>query len=233
MGAGDICYNSMLDSVDAILFDLDGTIVNTIPLIFTCYEHTLGIHAPGYTPSRELLVHNLGRSLNDILYDYAVASGASDPKALMDEMLETYRTFQRANVERLIQPFEGMREALEALRERGVVMGLVTSKVEWAARQCYDFYGLGEFLSVLVFHDDTARHKPDPEPLLLAATKGGLDPARTAYVGDSVQDMAAARAAGMRPIAALWGPSTREDLAAAGAEALAETPMDLVRIVRP
>jgi pyrophosphatase PpaX len=221
----------MLNAVDAVLFDLDGTLVDTIPLIFACYEHTLAAHAPGFKPSRSVLVSNLGRSLDDILFDYATAAGAAEPLALSREMLQTYRSFQREAVSRLIQPYDGIREALAGLRERGVTLGVVTSKVEWAARQCYEYYGLGEFLSVQVFHDDTARHKPDPEPLLFAATKGGLAPERCVYVGDSIHDMAAGKAAGMRTIGVLWGPSTRDALVSAGADEIATVPADLLAIV--
>lgn len=221
----------MLTDVNAVLFDLDGTLVNTIPLIFECYRHTLQAHLPGLEIPRRVIVGNLGRSLDDILRDFAVAGGAADPDALGREMLETYRSFQRDHLDALIQPYEGMREALAGLRERGVVLGLVTSKVEWAARLSYQRYGFGEFLSVRVFHDDTVRHKPDPEPLLFAAAKGGLVPAHTAYVGDSVHDMAAGRAAGMKAIGALWGPSEREDLERSGADELAREPRELLEIV--
>jgi pyrophosphatase PpaX len=221
----------MLTSVDAVLFDLDGTLVDTIPLIFACYEHTLAAHVPGYHPGRRALIANLGRSLDDILFDYAAAGGAADPSAMSKAMLQTYRSFQRANLGRLIRPYEGMREALAGLRARGLVLGVVTSKVEWAARECYEYYGLGEFLSVHVFHDDTERHKPDPQPLLFAASKGGLDVARTVYVGDATHDMAAGKAAGMRTIGVLWGPSEREKLLRAGADELAVTPADLLTIV--
>lgn len=221
----------MFNDVDALLFDLDGTLVNTIPLIFACYHHTLSVHLPGFEPAREVIVGNLGRSLDDILHDYAVAGGAAHPGTLSREMLHTYRAFQRANLDRLIQPYDGIRDALAALHARGLGLGLVTSKVEWAARLSYERYGLGEFLSVLVFHDDTPRHKPDPEPLLYAASKGGMTPSRTAYVGDSIQDVAAGRAAGMKTVGVLWGPSTREALEQAGADAIVSEPADLVVLV--
>ena len=223
--------DDMLNDVDALLFDLDGTLVNTIPLIFECYRHTLSVHLPGFDTPRQVIVGNLGRSLDDILRDYAVAGGVADPNAVSREMLHTYRTFQRDNLDRLIQPYAGIREALAALRARGLALGLVTSKVEWAARLSYDRYGLGEFLSVLVFHDDTVRHKPDPEPLLFAAAKGGMTPSRTAYVGDSIHDIAAGRAAGMKTIGVLWGPSGREALEQAGADAIVEDPADLVTLL--
>lgn len=221
----------MLTDVNAVLFDLDGTLVNTIPLIFECYRHTLATHLPGLAIPRQVIVTNLGRSLDDILRDYAVAGGVADPDGVTKEMLETYRSFQRDNIDRLIEPYEGMREALQVLHGRGLTLGMVTSKVEWAARLSYERYGMAEFLSVLVFHDDTPRHKPDPEPLLLAASKAGLIPARTAYVGDSVHDMAAGRAAGMKTIGALWGPNEPTALEQAGADALAVSPLDLPRLV--
>lgn len=222
----------MLTSVDAVLFDLDGTLVDTIPLILACYEHTLTSHIPGYDPGRQAIIGNLGRSLDDILFDYAQAAGANDPAETSRAMLHTYRSFQRVNLPLLIRPYPGVREALAVLHARGLTLGLVTSKVEWAARETYERYGLGEFLSVHVFHDDTERHKPDPQPLLLAAGKGGLDVARTVYVGDSVHDMAAGKAAGMRTIGALWGPSGRDELVRAGADRLAVSPSDLPGLVQ-
>jgi len=221
----------MLNNIDGVLFDLDGTLVNTIPLILACYKHTLGRHLPDFQVARQGIVRNLGRSLDDILRDFAVAAGVAHPDDVSRDMLATYRAFQRAHLEQMIEPYEGIRDSLAALRARGLTLGLVTSKVEWAARLSYDRYGLGEFLSVCVFHDDTARHKPDPEPLLLAAGRATLEPSRTAYVGDSIHDMAAGRAAGMQTIGALWGPSAAEDLERAGADALAATPGDLPRIL--
>jgi pyrophosphatase PpaX len=221
----------MWSNVDAVLFDLDGTLVDTIPLIFACYHHALSAHLPDYHPEHRVLVNNLGRSLDDILYDYAVAAGADDPAAMSQTLKSTYRAFQKENLPKLIRPYEGMREALVALRAAGLRIGIVTSKTDWAARASYERYGLGEFFSVGVFHDDTTRHKPDPEPLLLAASRGGLDPARCVYVGDSIHDIAAGKAAGMRTIAALWGPADREDLVGAGADELATVPLDLLRIL--
>jgi pyrophosphatase PpaX len=217
-------------SIHAVLFDLDGTLVDTIPLIFACYRHTLSVHVPHFQPSRDVIVGNLGRSLDAILYDYAVAAGDEQPAVTAQAMVATYRAFQRENLEKLIRPYEGVREALAQLKALGLTLGVVTSKVEWAARMSYERYGLGEYLDVHVFHDDTVNHKPDPEPLFHAASKGGLDVTRSVYVGDSHHDMAAGKAAGMKTIGVLWGPSTADALRVGGADELAETPGDLVAI---
>lgn len=223
----------MLTDVHAVLFDLDGTLVNTIPLILASYRHTLAAHLPQLDVPRRVIIGNLGRSLNDILRDYAAAGGAADPDGLSEKMVETYRAFQRVHIDRLIEPYEGVADMLAGLQARGTRLGLVTSKVEWAAKLSYERYDMARFLSVLVFHDDTVRHKPAPEPLLFAAAKAALDPSRTVYVGDSVHDIAAGRAAGMKTIGALWGPSEPGDLERAGADAVAGSPRDLLTIIGP
>jgi adenylyltransferase/sulfurtransferase len=222
---------SAFRGVTDVFFDLDGTLVNTIPLILACYRHTLAGHLPGFDPPREVIIGNLGRSLHAILRDYAVAGGAADPDATTEAMAATYREFQRENIDALIQPYLGIREMLATLRDRGYRLGLVTSKVEWAARLTYERYGLGDLLDTLVFHDDTERHKPHPEPLLAAVSKAGISPGQAVYIGDSVHDMMAALAAGMRAIGALWGPFEPAALQQAGADALADEPARLLEFL--
>src|SRR5512140_3918132 len=89
--AAAVYATAMLTSVDAVLFDLDGTLVDTIPLILACYQHTLVEHLPGYDPGRRVIIGNLGRSLDDILFDYAQAAGVPDPSSTSRAMLQTYR----------------------------------------------------------------------------------------------------------------------------------------------
>jgi pyrophosphatase PpaX len=218
--------------VQAVLFDLDGTLVDTTELILSSYEETLGKHLRGeWRPTRREILRNVGRSLVESLRDYAVAGEAADVAESAEQMLQTYRDYQRANHDRMIRPFEGMPETLEALRDRGYTLGVVTSKLEENARLALDLYDLGGYLPLGVFHDDTERHKPDPEPLLLALEKGGLEAARTVYVGDSIHDVAAGRAAGLRTIAALWGPFPREDLELERPDALAPSPAALLELL--
>ncbi len=204
--------NPPLD-VDAVLFDLDGTLVDTTELIISSHEHTLAQHYRGpQRPTRREILRNLGRSLPATLREYAAADQAAHAGEAAEQMLQTYRDYQRANHDRMIRPFEGIRETLDELARRGYLLGVVTSKMEANARLALDMYDLGGNLPFGVFHDDTERHKPDPAPLLLAAQKYRLDVSRTAYIGDSIHDMAAGRAAGMRTVAALWGPFPRADL---------------------
>ena len=221
----------MLDHVSAILFDLDGTVVDTVDLILAAHAHTFREHLAGPAPPRRTVVGNMGRPLASAFGEYVVADGQPASDRIVEAMLQTYRSFQREHYERLMRPVAGMDEALTALGGRGYALGVVTSKVEWMARLTLARYDLERFFPIGVFHDDTARHKPEPDPLLEAARRGGFDPSHAVYVGDSTHDMRAGRAAGMRTIAALWGPFEREDLEREHPDELAATPSDLLTLL--
>ena len=217
--------------IAAVLFDLDGTLVDSTELILASHEHAFRRHLAGACPDRATLVRTMGRSLLATLEEMAAGHGAPDPAATARAMIETYREFQRAHEVRLMKPVPGINDVLRELAVRGHVVGMVTSKVEAPARRPLERYGLAPLLSVCVFHDDTARQKPYPDPLIEAARRGGFAAACAIYVGDSTHDMLAGRAAGMKTVAALWGPYERSDLEATGPDALAETPADLLRLL--
>ena len=216
----------------AVLFDLDGTLIDTTELILASCRHTFDRHLRGGCPPRDALIATFGRSLPESLIETAIAEGAPDPRAFAAEMLATYRAHNDAHHDALIRPFDGVEPMLHALRASGVRLGVVTSKRERSARRGMARYGLADFFEVGIFHDDTATHKPHPAPLVEAARRLDVAPAETIYVGDSVHDVAAGRAAGMRTIAAAWGPFPRADLEAAGPDAVADAPGEVVALVR-
>jgi len=221
----------MFKDVTAVLFDLDGTLVNTVELILAAHDHTFARYLRGPWPARAAVIRNFGRPLRDALREYAAADGQPDPAAIAPQMVETYRAFQNEHHQRLVKAYDGMHETLVTLGERGYVLGVVTSKAERGARRVIEHFDLTGLLDVAVFLEDTARHKPEPDPLLEAARRGGFEPRRALYVGDSIHDIAAGRAAVMRTAAALWGPFERSDLEAAGPDALVESPRDLLAIL--
>jgi pyrophosphatase PpaX len=94
---------------------------------------------------------------------------------------------------------------LVRLRKGGRRLGVVTAKRRSTVELAFARVPLGHLFETVVGGDETERHKPDPEPLLLAATRMGADPGETAYVGDSPFDMRAAKAAGMQAVAVTWG----------------------------
>ena len=215
-----------------ILFDLDGTLVDTTDLILQSFVHTFDVHTPGRAPSREALIATFGRSLPATLREMAREEGAVDPEAWATEMLATYRAFQRERHDAMIRPFDGVEDMLRALKADGHRLGVVTSKMEGFARRGLRVFGLEEYFEIGVFHDDTTTHKPDPAPLILAAARAGIAPSEVTYVGDSTHDIVAGRAAGMRTIAVLWGPFDRAVLEAEHPDHVIAHPSELPALVR-
>jgi pyrophosphatase PpaX len=213
-----------------ILFDLDGTLVDTTDLILASFAWTFDRHLPGQMPSRAALIRTFGRSLPRVLNEMTVAASVADANAFAASMLATYREFQLLHHDSLIKPFPGVEEMLRSLRARQHRLGLVTSKMEGFARRGLRLFALEDLLEIGVFHDDTPRHKPDPAPLLLAAQRAGVEPRDVVYVGDSTHDIVAGRAAGMKTVAVLWGPFERAALEAEGPDHIVERPDDLVNL---
>jgi pyrophosphatase PpaX len=217
--------------VSAVLFDLDGTLIDTTELILASCRHTFERHLKARCPSREAIIATFGRSLPELLLELARTEDVNDPETLAAEMLATYRAHNDEHHDALVRPFRDVDPMLAALRGSGFRLGLVTSKREGSARRGLARFALPEHFDVAVFHDDTETHKPDPAPLIEAARRLNVPVASAIYVGDSIHDIAAGRAAGMRTIAAAWGPFARSALEAAGPDWIAETPGEVVRLV--
>jgi pyrophosphatase PpaX len=206
----------------AVLFDLDGTLIDTVELIVRSFQHVAVQHL-GTVLDRPTVVATIGRPLRECLEELAPGRGA--------ELYATYTAYNHAHHDLLVQPVPGMLEALPLLRERGYRLGLVTSKPRQGADLALVRYELGALLEVIVCLDDTARHKPAPDPLLHACERLGLTPAACLYVGDSTFDVLSARAAAMPVGAVLWGAGTAESLRRLGPSALLASPAELLELL--
>ncbi|HSM60747.1 MAG TPA: HAD-IA family hydrolase [Longimicrobiales bacterium] len=200
--------NGLAERWDAVLFDLDGTLADTVELILRCYRHTMLVHR-GETIPDERWLATIGTPLREQLAAFATGP---DEVALM---AETYVAHQLEIHDRMVTPFPGAVELVGTLRASGVRIGVVTSKRRGMAVRTLERCGLGGAYDVLIGADDVARPKPDPEPVRAARAHLGLDgddPGRTLFVGDSPFDLRAGRGAGARTGAALWGPYARSSL---------------------
>ncbi len=205
----------------AILFDLDGTLIDSIELIVQSFQHATETHMGTPLP-REEIIPTIGRSLVGELERIAPNNGPA--------LLATYRTFMFANHDAFVTVYPGIVEMLAAIRARGIPMGIVTSKARLSAAPSFERFLLDREMAIVVVEDDTTRHKPYPDPLLHAAAALDLPPTACWYIGDSTHDMIAARAAGMTGIGAAWGPYARTILEPL-ADALAETPADVLTLL--
>lgn len=205
-----------------IVFDLDGTLIDSLGLILESYRHTMQTHL-GRTMPDELWVRGMGTPLTVQMLGFA----ADEDEAA--EMVRTYEDHNLAHHDRLVRPYPGVKEAVRELRERGSTLAIATSKRAVATRMGLRECGFPEdWFAGIVTADDVERPKPDPEPVLRALELADeADPARAVYVGDSVHDMAAGRAAGVTTAAVLWGPNSRDALTAAEPDLWVETPAGL------
>ena len=190
-----------------VVFDLDGTLIDSLGLILASYRHTMLTHL-GHNLPDELWVAGMGTPLAVQMRSFA----REDDEAA--EMVQTYKTHNVASHDSLIRSYPGVRESVDRLRERGVVLAIATSKHRVTTRMGLHACGLPEeWFAAVITSDDVTRPKPDPEPVLLALELSGeTDPSRAVYVGDSIHDMKSGRAAGVTTAAVLWGPNSRETL---------------------
>lgn len=201
-----------------VLFDLDGTLVDTIPLIVASYQHAFRVVlGEEVTPERARAW--IGRPLLPALLEESPEHG--------HELDRVYREWNLANTDRLIRPFAGVDGLLDALAAAGVQTAIATSKRRETARLALRAVGLSDRIDVVAALEDTTAHKPDPAPLLHACRVLGADPATTTYVGDAVVDIAAAHRAGVGAVGVTWGAGERADLAAARPDVLIGSVGDL------
>jgi pyrophosphatase PpaX len=186
-----------LARVEVILFDLDGTLIDTEGLIMASARYATELVLGKALPD-EVLRHNIGIPLRQQMGEYAPEH--------VDELLKAYREHNERVHDDLIREYEGTPAALSALEELGKPMAIVTSKSRPVAQRGIDFFHLGGYFRFIVGYEDTTVHKPHAEPILEAARRLEADPQRCMYVGDSPHDMSAGNAAGAVTVAALWGP---------------------------
>ena len=195
----------MRGPIDTVLFDLDGTIADSIELILSSYRHTMQ-RCLGHVPADELWLAGLGTPLATQLHDFA----ADDEQHEL--MRVTFRDFSNEHHDDMISAYEGIPEVLAQLKERGYKLGLVTSKHRASSLRAFRILDLMGIFDVLVCADDVERHKPDPLPVRQALAQLGSQAAAAIFVGDAPHDMVSGRAAGVRTAAACWGPFARAHL---------------------
>ncbi|HLG51660.1 MAG TPA: HAD-IA family hydrolase [Chloroflexota bacterium] len=222
-------------SIDCLLFDLDGTLIDTTDLIFQSYQHALGTLL-GIQATAEDLYLGYGRPLPEafaaILEWREVRRPPAEQAVLIEKLVAAYRAFNVAHHDELAREFPGTGAVLDELRRRGYPLGLVTSKSRGIAERGLRLARLAECFDTLVFMEDSTRHKPHPEPIWTALGRLGFQeqPQRALYVGDSIHDLRAGRAAGVRTAGALWGPFPPESLIAEGPDLLLSSLADLLQL---
>ncbi|MBI5487524.1 MAG: phosphoglycolate phosphatase [Deltaproteobacteria bacterium] len=203
--------------IDAVIFDLDGTLVDSLGGITAALNEALV--ADGLSPVTPERVRTIVGDGPRSLCLRAAGFDDGDPRRV-DRLVGDFLGRYAAEPVRGTVPYPGVHEVLEALTPRP--FAVCTNKGRRVAELVLESFGILPRLRTLVAEDDLPVRKPDPRPLLLAAERLGVSPPRILVVGDGVQDVAAARAAGMRSCALLQGYTLRDALLAAGPDFVLE-----------
>jgi phosphoglycolate phosphatase len=208
----------------AVLFDLDGTLLDTAPdMVGALNALRLENQRPAlpYDMARAVVSHGAGR---------LVKLGFPDvDAATCDELQRRFLAIYRDNLSVATRLFAGMDGVLAALHARGLLLGVVTNKPAWLTLPLLDQLGLARLFACVVSGDTVSARKPDPLPMMHAAKLAGVDAPRCLYVGDAERDVQAAHAAGMRALVATYGYlEAGEDWRAWGGDGFVDEPAALL-----
>lgn len=211
----------MKRSFSAWLFDLDGTLIDSIDLIWRSYQHTVREHF-AREPTRNEWKLGLGRPLR-----WQFGQLTSDPEEI-EVLVRTYRAYNDQWHDRLVVVYDGVHELLSGLKRDGAKIAIVTSKFHKGAIRGLGHCSLERYVDVIVGADDVEHAKPHPAPMLRAVELLGVTPADSIAIGDSPHDIRSALDAGAYTCGALWGRFERADFGGDAPHRFADSPRDLI-----
>lgn len=217
--------------VDAVLFDLDGTLIDSKSLYLEAYRSAVEPYVRPELTREDIMAL---RPTSEIAFLRAVVKESDFDTCLED----FYQAYESLHPHRFEGVYDGIPELLRWIRDAGLQLGLVTGK----SRRSWEITAavveaLGPF-DAFIFDDDVRAPKPDPHGLELAIELLGVEPGRAVYVGDTRSDMEAAAAAGLQPVAALWafdapGRERHVERVRELGVTLLDSPRELPRLLRP
>lgn len=209
----------------AALFDFDGTLADTLPLIALSWNHALG-PIFGREFSLQEVVARFGPTDNAMIEREMRGHAPEAVERAIESYFARYESAHDA-----ARAFDGVSEMLAQVRGAGFKVGLMTGKGRRAAEITLRLLGWQEAFDFVVTGDETSRPKPDPEGVLRVAHALGVEPERCIYVGDLPVDIRAGRAAGMGTVAAGWNAFDRDALRAEKPDFWAEAPADVCQVL--
>jgi pyrophosphatase PpaX len=184
--------------IKAVLWDLDGTILDTTELILESYRYAFRKVLKAEIDEKEALA-NFGRTLFDAMNLYSPENA--------ETLIECYREYNHKHHDKKIRPFPGIMDALANVRRRGFEQAVVTSKTEWLSKRGLELFALDGYIDEIIGFESTKEHKPKGDPAIEAMKRFKIKPDEAIFVGDSSADEGCAKDAGVAFVAALWGPN--------------------------
>lgn len=211
-----------------VIFDLDGTLVNSLEDIADCMNHVLRDH--GFEQhSIEEYKYMIGNGIRNLVFESLPGAGRSDE--LVSECHDSMMNEYRVNCTNKTRPYDGITDLLERFSTRGIRLAVLSNKADELTRKVVSSLLPDVEFGAILGSSAAWPRKPDPSAALEISRKLGIHPADFIYVGDTDVDMQTANRAGMYAVGALWGFRTREELLASGAKYLLNRPDDLIDLL--
>ncbi|WCK54142.1 pyrophosphatase PpaX [Aneurinibacillus sp. Ricciae_BoGa-3] len=206
-----------------VLFDLDGTLIDTNNLIITSFLHALDKYFPGKYTTEDIIPH-MGKTLHDQMAIFGPDR--------VEELVQVYREHNEQVHDELVKEFPNVLETIEELAKLGVKMGIVTTKQRKTAEMGLKLFGLDRFMDTVVCFQDTVEHKPHPAPVLKAMEAIGAVPGSTLMVGDSQFDIGAAHNASIDSAGVAWSLKGASFLSTFHPTVILQDISDLIQVVK-
>ncbi len=219
--------------IRAVLFDLDGTLIDTLPDLHAAACAMLNDLGRPPLPLESIRAY-VGRGIPNLIKRVLANSlhVAEDPNPPPPEAVASYRRHYARENGRNAKVYPGVLEGLASLRAQGVPLGVVTNKADTFIQPLLEQTGLSGYFEVLVGGDRLPKVKPDPMPLVWACGRLGVSPAETLFIGDSINDALAARAAGCPVFLLPYGYNEDRDVHELDCDAIVESVRDAVKLIR-
>ena len=211
---------------DTIIFDLDGTLLNTLEDLHACINYA--IDYCGY-PKRSLseIRNFVGNGIKKAI-ERALPKGTSEEE--IDKVIIIFKKYYQEHMTEYTKPYNGIIELLEELKEKGYKIGVVSNKYDKAVKVlCKDYFG--DLVQTAIGESKEIEKKPNPNGVLKAIKEVNSTVERTIYVGDSEVDIQTAKNANVPCISVLWGFKDKEFLEANGGYIFAKVPEDIIKII--
>lgn len=210
----------------AVIFDLDGTLLNTLGDLRAATNHALEVR--GLPPhSMEEIRQFIGNGIR-LLIRRAMPEGT--PEAEIDAALDDFKAYYAAHIHDRTVPYDGIPQLLTALRKRGIQVAVLSNKIDSASQQLIEYFFPGKTDVVFGEHVGVPR-KPDPTSCRMVMQQLGVQPEQVLYVGDSGTDMQTAKNAGLYAVGVTWGFRSKEVLLKYGADVLVHRPEQILQIL--
>lgn len=193
----------MNNKIDTLLFDLDGTLIDTNELIIKSYLHTFEEYYPGEYVREDVLPF-MGPPLREVFDRIDMEKS--------EEMVKTYRTYNLAKHDELVTAFDGVVDTIQHLHQLGFKLAIVTTKIADTAMMGLKLTGLDEYFDVVIALEDVEEPKPDPEPVYTALQRLGAKPENAMMIGDNHHDILSGKNAGTQTAGVAWSLKGKEHL---------------------